>query len=128
MDLGIESLVINHIKKLERFEYENKMKLFQLVQENFVVLGICSNQPRFNRRSMAVFLFLELTTISAVAVLFLEASTFTDYLNTFYVISVVVASIVIFATLLSKKNELFELIHNIEDFAHQGELPQLPIG
>lgn len=99
------------------------MKLFEIVQENFALLGFSPNQPRFNSKSAMVFLFIGLAAILCALFLFFEASTFIEYVNTFYTTSVAIACNIIFATLLFKKEKLLQTIYDLQEFVDKSELP-----
>lgn len=93
-----------------------------MVKNNFTVLGICSNQPRLNKKSVVAFLFIGLAANLSAAFFIFNANSFVQYVNTAYVTCVFIASNIIFASLLFNKEKLLGPIHGIVEFVAKSEL------
>lgn len=98
-----------------------KMKLFQLVHKNFVILGIDSNHSMpqnaylYNHKILAGFSVLGLTIISCFMYILREANTFFDYAQCICSILVTITIILSFMTFASKTSKLEEFY----DFAEK---------
>lgn len=117
---------------IEIFNYswirrETSMKLFEIVQDNFALLGISPSQPRFNSKSAMVFLSIGLAAISCAMFLFFEANTFMEYINTAYATSVTIGGTIAFTTLLFEKEKLLQIIHEFEEFVNESQFSQRTI-
>lgn len=97
------------------------MKLFQIVQKNFLVLGISSNQSRFNGKLAKTCLIYSLGSISSVAFLFFEAETFIEYTSNIYVTTALTGISTYFIFWILKLQNFFKLIDNIERFYEESE-------
>lgn len=100
---------------------QTKMKLFQIVQKNFALLGICSNESRLNRKSVMIFLAFGLAINFGILFLFFKANTSLEYTNNIYMTTVMILSCIAFAIMLLKKGKLFKLIAKIEEFFDESE-------
>lgn len=93
------------------------MKLFQLIQKNFSVLGITSNQTKYSRIKLVMTLIIYgLITTSSILFLVFEADTFDEFTNNIYITSGCVMMCIIFVIMAFKQGKLFELIDSFDKF------------
>lgn len=104
------------------------MKLFQLIQKNFALLGISTNRSHLNGNSIMVFTFIGLAIISSAVFLLFKANSFVEYINTSYATNLLIACYIVFASLLFNKKKLFKLIDDIEISIEESKLQIERIG
>lgn len=90
------------------------MKIFQTVQKNFGILGICRDQPRFNGKSLIACLIYGLGTILSAIFLICEADTFNEYTNNLYITTALAVGLFCLTNIILKMKELFALADKIE--------------
>lgn len=90
------------------------MKLFQIIQKNFALLGISSNQSLCNRQSVVAFSIYGFASIFSSAFLFFKANTFLEYTMNVFVTTTIFAIWIAFTVILFKKQNLFQLIDEFE--------------
>lgn len=92
------------------------MKLFQVIQKNFLVLGISSNQPRLNGKLVKTCLVYALSVTLSAAFLFFEAKSFIEYTSNIYITTAVSVISTYFIVWILKLKKFFKLIENLENF------------
>lgn len=98
------------------------MKIFQSIISNLNSEGIAWPQKHpFNVKNITILVNLSLATILATLFLLLEAETFSDYGDSFYVIASTIVSSVIFAVIVWKTQEIFKLINSFETIIQERE-------
>lgn len=97
------------------------MNVFQAVQKNFGILGICRNQSRFNGRSLMVCLTSGLGTIVSALFLIYDANSFQQYTDNLYITSALAVGFFCISNLILKVNDLFALIDEIETTLDQSK-------
>lgn len=90
------------------------MKLIQTAQKNLAVLGIAPHLSRRNSKTVMTNLVFDLTTISNVAYLFVEAKSLQEYAFGIYITSAIALVIFMHATIVFKKHSMFEPIGKLE--------------
>lgn len=98
------------------------MKILQIVQTNFAILGISSNQSNLNRKSAMGIIVGGLAATSSAMFLLFKANSFVEYVNSFYVTTVLVAFYICFAVLLFSKEKIFKLIDKVDECVEGSEL------
>lgn len=99
-----------------------RMKLFQIIQDNFAFVGISSNQPYWNAESAKTLFIFSLFTALGAMFLFFKANTFLEYTMNIYVTTAVLGTGISFLAMLHRKETLFELIDRLEEFVDESEL------
>ena len=97
------------------------MKLFQVIQKNFTVLGIGSNQSRFNLKLLKTCLTYGLSFTSSAIFLFFEARSFIEFTNNIYVTTAIAVITIYFSIWMWKLQKFFQLIDNLENFFEKSE-------
>lgn len=91
------------------------MKILQIVQRNYAVLGIEPNKKYpFNKRLHFGFLLFGFTLISQFAYIFHVETGFMDYMNSICATSSTILMFVNFSTIVFKRALAFECIDFIE--------------
>lgn len=90
------------------------MKILQTAQKNFEILGICSNQPRFNGKCVVAAFIYGLGAIFSTMFVIRDAETFQDYTNNLYITTALIVGVFCTANTIFKAKELFVLVDNIE--------------
>lgn len=98
-----------------------KMKILQTVQENFEILGICRNQPRFNAKSVMACLVYGVGITFSTTFLICDANNFQEYTNNLYITTALAAGLVCIINTLLKMNHLFALTDDIEETLDRSE-------
>lgn len=95
----------------------DKMKLFQLIQRNFAILGINSTQNRslFNYKIFLGFLLLGLTMISNLVYILREATSFFEYIQCICPILVAITMIISFLSFVFNTSTLVEFYNFAEN-------------
>lgn len=97
----------------------SKMKIFQMSQKYFTILGISPNlivQPYpFNRRISIGFLMLGLVLICNYVFIIYGAKTFLDFSQSIYIGSALAVGSLALAVLVFRVKILFEFIVNFEN-------------
>lgn len=91
-----------------------RMKLLQFTQKIFKIVGIDSPQNPFNRRMLMVFSVCCMSSASACVFLFHEAKNFMEYSNSIYITTAFLLVVVCYTILITKMEDTFELIDNLE--------------
>lgn len=99
-----------------------RLKLFQVIQDNFAFVGISSNQPHWNAKSANTLFIFSLFTVFGAMFLFFEAHTFLEYTMNIYVTTAVLGTGISFLAMLLQEESLFELIDRLEEFVDESEL------
>lgn len=101
----------------------NVIKLFQLTQVYFQILGIYPTKPNqkysFDVTSVFVLLLMIVLFISTVTFFLLEAETVEEYLHTFYFSSSDFGFILCFLVNVWKMPNILQLIENYEEFTRK---------
>lgn len=97
------------------------MKIFQVVQKNFAILGISPNQSYWNVNSKMAFFTYNLNTALGIMFLFLEANTFLKYTMNIYVTATVFLLSINHSATLFQKEKLFKLIDEMEKFGDESK-------
>ena len=97
------------------------MKLYQIVQKNFALLGISPNQSRCNQKSVFIFFILSLAITLGAVFIFFKANTFLEYTQNIYITITFFGMYISFLAILFQKGELFELIDYMEKNADESE-------
>ena len=95
------------------------MKLYQIVQKDFALLGISPNQPNFDQKSVMAFLIFSLGIISGTVFLFFKANTFLEYTQSIYATTTIFDAWIGFIIFLVKKEKILELMNDIEKYANE---------
>lgn len=94
------------------------MKIFQAIILNISNVGIIWPQKHkkhpFNAKNLTILFNLGLYSVLAVLFLLLEAETFSEYADSFYLIVTNIFCAVLFATTIWKTPKIFELITSFE--------------
>lgn len=98
------------------------MKLFQIIQKNFAVLGVKANLSRFNGKLVKTCIIYSLGTTSSAAFLFFKAKTFVEFTSNIYVTTALAGISSYFIFWIIKLENFFKLIDNIEKFCEESEL------
>lgn len=98
------------------------MKLFQSIQKCFSILGISSNQSRFNGRMVSAFIVFSLGVIISTISLFIGTKTFKEYTDEIYVACAAILFVILFTNMIRKMEKLFELIDSFEMLVEKSEL------
>lgn len=92
------------------------MKLFQVIQKNFEVLGISPNQRSTNGKLVATSLIYGLSITSSAVFLFFEAESFLEYTSNIYITTAIGVICTYFIIWLIKLEKFFKFIENLESF------------
>lgn len=103
------------------------MNHFRVVVENLSLLGISPNEPRFNGKSVLVFLMFVIFMILLSLFLVLGTNTFTEYAFNIYILFALVALSVSYLLVLFKKEQLFKLIVAVENFLQKSKYSPLNV-
>lgn len=103
-----------------------KMQLFQSVQMNLAILGICPSQSMqiscgFNGKMLKVAFFHGLSGILSCLFFVYEAHTFREYTDSIYMTSATIMVILYFLILILKMAKLFEFIDDFEKVISDSE-------
>lgn len=90
------------------------MKFFQTVQKDFETLGICSEQSRINRKSIATSLIYGSGTCFSAIFLFWDANDFQEYTTNLYITTAFVVGFTYYLIMCFKMRKLFLLIEDME--------------
>lgn len=105
--------------------FEEKMKLFQIIQKKFAFFGITSTQSieahPFNEKILLVYVVYGSTWISSVLFLVRRASTFEEYTNNIYITTATAMIIFCFTVVVLRMPKLFEFINKCERLTERGE-------
>lgn len=90
--------------------------MFQLVQKEFAVLGISSNQATnpFNNRTIGCLFLFGLNIILYIVFLFHSAKSFMEYTENIYITSAITLIGIAFFWFVLKMKNLFELLDGVE--------------
>lgn len=98
------------------------MKLFQLIQKNYEILGISSIEAEFSQRKLVMTsLVFGLTTTSSCAFLIFQANTFNQFTMNIYISSACVIICIAFTIIALNQEKFFKLIDDYEKFIHESE-------
>lgn len=94
------------------------MKLFLILRHYYKILGICpietESKVSFNLRNCLFLFFVLLFSIAALVYLFVEAKTFQQCADSFYIFSTTAANGVDIFVVIWNMSKNFELIENLE--------------
>lgn len=98
-----------------------KMKIFQLIQSYYELMGISSWQQStkkhsLSKRALFGFILLELCIVSHFLYMFYVANGYMEYVECISTTSGSIITFVCFATIAIKSDILFKIIDNIEGF------------
>lgn len=106
-------------------EVKRKIKLFQIIKQNFAKLGISSNLSTqnnlFNKNVLTASLFYGLNITLNGIFLFFKANTFREYTDSIYPTSAVITISVCFANTLFKMTKLFDFFERCDTIADERE-------
>lgn len=91
-----------------------KMKLFQLLQKNFEFLGFSQNLHPFNQRQLILYFEGVLILVSFVLFMFFIANSVKEFMNSFYLITAAIITIISFTSTVLKAPILFHFFDFIE--------------
>lgn len=97
------------------------MKIVQVVQRKFELLGICSNQSRLNGSYVMTWLVYVIGTASSTVFLIHGASSFQEYTNNLYMTTALWVGYIYFTIMFFKMEKLFILIDNVEKVLDKSE-------
>lgn len=108
------------------------MKVFQLTQKNFAIVGITSNwaiksQP-FNWKIFTCFSVLGSSIICSLMYILFEADTLNEYTQSIYSGSMTASIILSFMLVIINVKKMFQLIDICEDIVNTSELKTKKIG
>lgn len=89
------------------------MQLFQTAFKNFAIMGVGSNQSRFNGKMLIASVFLWLTSIFNTTFLIYEANNFKDYTQNLYM---TVASTLVAICYMQIVFQISILVNFVDDF------------
>lgn len=102
-----------------------KLKIFQLIQKNFAIVGIDPNlvtQPYpVNSKILLGFLILTASVICNLMYTLREATTYAEYSHSIYMFSFAVAIFVALVIILLNAKKLFSFINDCESLLNSGE-------
>lgn len=98
------------------------MNLHQIVLGNVSFLGISSKEPRFNAKSVLVFLMFGIAIVLLSSFLVLEANTFKEYTFCIYILTGLSSMVACFTVVFFKKEKISKLIANMENFLQESKL------
>lgn len=97
-----------------------KMKIFQLIQKNQAIVGICPNQTQtFNKSAMVTLFLYVLGFTSSALYLFNEARTFVEYTYNMNITTCLAMIMIIYTIVICKMSKLFEYIAELEKLVCQ---------
>lgn len=95
------------------------MKIFEAIVLNFKINGIYWPQKYkkhpFNLKNLTILFISGLYALLAVLFLLIDAKTFTEYADSFYLIATTIFCPVIFNAIVLKTPEVFDLINSFEE-------------
>lgn len=97
------------------------MKIFQLAQQYFEVLGIRSQHSRCNLKSLAVWIRFIAASISSCLFLLVEAQNFVEFALAMYNFITYTIVGLCGVILIWKSKKLFKFISNFENFILKSE-------
>lgn len=98
------------------------MKIFQTIQKNHAIVGICPNQTQATYKKIKVMFFLYVLGFTfSVTFLCQDANTFLEYASNMYVTTALAMFIVIYAIAIFKMSELFEYITEMQNFIEESK-------
>lgn len=105
------------------------MKLFQLIEKPFDILGIYppkhpDESPLTIRRFITLLILLQFSILALIFFLF-EAATFREYADSFYVSATAMLKVCNYTVILCKLTKIFGLIQRFELVIHTRELDSL---
>ena len=103
------------------------MKIYQIVQKNFEILGISPNKSYWNKKSAKSFFIFNLVLISSILFLVLKANTFLEYTMNIYITTVVFAMWIGFIAMLFQKENIFQMMIRFEEFLNKSEYREINI-
>lgn len=99
-------------------EKRQKIKLFQIIQRYFAILGISSNYSKqndmLNRNVLKASVFYGLNSTFNTIFLLVEASNFREYIDSIIATTSVFGILFCFMIVFSEMSKLFEFIENCE--------------
>lgn len=96
-----------------------KMKLFQETNRSFAVLGIATNQNKFNKKTfMTAMVYLTSNTINCVNI-FSGVENFTEYAESILFTSVTMSFFMIFIIMIFQWEHISSLIDMFEEFVEK---------
>lgn len=90
------------------------MKFFQLLQANWLILGIGPNQHPFTQKLSMAFAIYSLATIFAILFILNDASDFMEYINSIYQCAFSAFGIVCIINTAFRTDNFVEFIGNCE--------------
>lgn len=96
------------------------MKLFQSMLKYYQICGI--NQPQPNIRTVVIVLFIFLCFISIVETLLFESTTLTEYIDSFCLVIMIIASSVHLFECIWKRTKMLRYIEQWEELIEKSKL------
>lgn len=90
-----------------------KMNLFEMAFKNCIVMGLCPNQPKINRRMLVASFFLWLGSTFSTTFLLYEANTLEDFAQNLYVTA---ALILVSICFMQSVFQMPTLVRLVDDF------------
>lgn len=97
------------------------MKLFQVVQKNFAIVGISQNQPESTGKLVKTCSIYGLTFTLSALYLFFEAESFLEYTSNIYVTTAIAVISTYCIILILKLKKFFNLIEKLEKLIGNSE-------
>lgn len=98
------------------------MKLFQIIQKDFALLGIDSIESKCSRDKLVLTCLLYgLGIILSILFLVIDANTFIEYVNNIYIMSALGVLVMFFAICAFKRDKIFRLINHAEQIVDESE-------
>lgn len=95
--------------------HSKTMEIFQVLRTYTRMIGMQPLEKKFNPRNLEILFILGQFSISALTFLLFEASTLKEYAGGFYASITITINYFGFMLLMSKAQDIFELIENIEE-------------
>lgn len=99
------------------------MKIFQLVQKNHAIVGICPNSTHtFNENAIKTLFLYVFSFALSVVYLFDGAKTFIEYTYNMYMTMMIAMLFIVYGIAISKMCKWFEHISHMEELVNQTKL------
>lgn len=107
-------------------KFSTTMKIFQIIQQNYAVMGVISPPPNCNHpfnfmNLLTLFSFIQLG-FGTWSFLLFKAETFSDYTEALFVCTAVILGILTFENIVIKAVKFVDLIRNLESSIEKREL------
>lgn len=97
------------------------MKFFRKIQKNFAILGISTNQPRINGKTLTMCLILGTGLISSAVFLIYEADSFQEYTNNLYITTALMVCFTYYLIMIFNMENYTKLIRNVRNYIEKSE-------